>query len=384
MEVPRGYVTLEVPSEIPGADNEKLTFSDWNDFGNADPLSILINSTLDITAKFTSEYWVSVNSPYGSPAGSGWYAEGTNATFSVNSPVDLSNGTRQVFVQWNGDSNATSPQASLTVDSAKQVTADWKTQYALTISAPGLPANTTTDVLVGGQSLTLQGAAPVTEWVDANQQLLIKVQNQHVQVPSGNYSFSELLADNQTFAGIVVVNQPITIWLMYSAMPSRAPSPSIKISSNGSIPQAEPNGNMTPEDSGNSLLARPSIPVLTPMISSTETLANFGYLLATIIVPGWPPIAGYLLGSLFIGLVYVLPISALVLLYRAARTRRHPSLRILAPLAAIWATSLTLILLSSNIAELQNVAATLQILLMAATMLLFPLAIAFRMAKLAA
>jgi hypothetical protein len=384
MQVPKGYVTLEVPSEIPGSDNEKLTFSDWNNFGNANPLRILINSTLDITAKFTSEYWVSVNSPYGSPAGSGWYAEGTNATFAVNSPIYLSNDTRRVFARWDGDSNSTSPQASLTVNSAKQVIANWKTQYALTISAPGLPANATTDVLVGGQSLALQGAVPVTEWVDADQQLSIKVQNQHVQAPNGNYSFSELLADNQTFAGIVVVNQPITIWLMYAAMPSRAPSPSIKISSNGSISQTEPNGNMIAVVSGNSLLAGASIPLLTPMISFTATLANFGYLLAAILVPGWPPIAGYVLGSLFIGLIYVLPISALLLLYRVARTRRRPSLRILAPLAVIWATCLALILLSSNIAGLQNLAATLQILLMATTMLLFPLAIAFRMAKLAA
>jgi hypothetical protein len=383
MQVPKGYVTIEVPSEIPGADNTKLAFSNWSNFGNANPLRVLMNSTLDITAKFTSEYWVSVNSPYGSPTGSGWYVQGANATFAVNSPIHLGNGTKRVFVQWDGDSNSSSSQAWLTVNSAKQVTADWKTQYALTISAPGLPANATTDVLVGDQSLTLKGATPVTEWVDADQQLSIRVQNQHVQAPSGNYSFSELLADNQTFAGTVVVNQPITIWLMYASSPSRAPSPSISAPSYGSISQAYLNGNMIAVVSGNSLLEG-SIPMLTPMISFTASVANFGYLLAAILVPHGPPIAGYVLGSLFIGLLYVLPISALVLLYRAGRTKRHPRLRTLAPLATIWATSLALILLSANISALQNLGATLQILLMATTMLLFPLAIAFRMAKLAA
>lgn len=384
MQVPAGYVTMEVPSEIAGSDNTKLVFSNWSNFGNANPLRVLMNSTLDITAKFTSECWVSVNSPYGSPAGSGWYTQGANATFAVNSPIDFGNGTKREFVQWSGDSNSTSPQSWLTVNSAKQVTADWKTQYALTISAPGLPASATTDVLVGDQSLTLKGATPVTEWVDADQQLSIRVQNQHVQAPSGNYSFSELLADNQTFAGVVVVNQPITIWLMYAASPSRAPSPSIKLTYSESIRQAEPNGSMIAVVSGNGLLAGASIPLLTQMISFTASLANFGYLLAAVLVPGGPPIAGYVLSSLFIGLIYVLPISALVLLYRAARTKRHPSLRTLAPLAIIWVTSLALILLSSSIAALQNLVATLQILLMATTMLLFPLAIAFRMAKLAA
>jgi hypothetical protein len=383
MQVPAGYVTIGVPSEIPGSDNTKLVFSNWSSFGNANPLRVSMNSTLDITAKFNLECWVSVNSPYGSPAGSGWYTQGANATFAVNSPIKLGNGTKRVFAQWSGDSNSTSPKSWLTVNSAKQVTAEWKTQYALTISAPGLPATATTDVLVGDQSLTLKGAKPITEWVDADQQLSIRVQNQHVQAPNANYSFSELLADNQTFAGVVVVNQPITIWLMYAASPSTAPSPSIKLSSNSSSSQTERNRSMIAVVSGNGLLAG-SIPLLRPMISFTASLANFGYLLAAILVPGGPTIAGYVLGSLFIGLIYVLPVSALVLLYRAARTKRHPSLRTLAPLAVIWVTSIALILLSSNIAALQNLAPTLQILLMATTMLLFPLAIAFRMAKLAA
>jgi hypothetical protein len=136
--------------------------------------------------------------------------------------------------------------------------------------------------------------------------------------------------------------------------------------------------------SGIGLLVGTNIPLLSPMISLTASLANLGFLLATALIPGGPPIAGYILGSLFIGLLYVLPVSALVLLYRAGRTKHHPSLRTLAPLAIIWATSLALIILSSTISGLQNLVATLQILLMATTMLLFPLAIALRMAKLAA
>jgi uncharacterized membrane protein len=56
----------------------------------------------------------------------------------------------------------------------------------------------------------------------------------------------------------------------------------------------------------------------------------------------------------------------------------------LTPLVIVWAIALALILLSPNIAVLQGLAAALQIVLMIATMLLFPLAIAFRMAKLAA
>jgi hypothetical protein len=382
--VPSGAVTIEVPSEISGSEGMKSTFSNWSEFGNSNPLRVIMNSTLDITAKYNDQYAVTVNSPYGTTQGSGWYMAGANATFAVNSPVDVGNGIRRVFLHWQGDSNSTLPQAWFIVNSPKQVTAEWKTQYALTISAPGLPANASTNVLVGNELITLTGSTPVTEWVDADQQLAITVQNQHVQAPTGNYSFSALRADNQTFAGLVDVTEPITIWLMYSAAPSSAPALNLKTSSNEVAPAATISTDIAARVLGNSLMAGKNISVLTPMISLTASLANFGYLLAAFIVPGRSPIAGYLLGSLFIGLIYVLPVSAVALFYRSAKTKRQPSLRTLTPLAIIWAISLALILLSSSVGTLQTLVATLQILLMLTTMLLFPLIIAFRMAKLAA
>jgi hypothetical protein len=380
--VPAGYATIEVPSEIAGPNDSKFDFSNWSQFGTVNPLKILMNSTVSLTANFTTEYWVSVNSPYGSPRGSGWYPSGTIVKYGVDSPLIFGNGTRRLFVMWQGDSNSTSPQSWLTVNSAKQLAADWKSQYALTISAPGLPPNATADVLVGSQSVTLHGPTPVTLWADAYQQLTITVENQHVQAPNGNYSFSELRADNQTFAGVIVVNQPITIWLMYAARQENAPARAIKAPSNGPVEQ--PGYGSLLSISTYVLLGGKNIPLLTPMIGFTASLAKLGYLLATILVPGGPPIAGYILGSLLIGLIYILPVSALALLYRAGKTKRQPSLRTLTPLAIVWAIALTLILLSPNIAALQGLAALLQILLMIATMLLFPLAIAFRMAKLAA
>jgi hypothetical protein len=380
--VPSGAVTIEVPSEISGSVGMKSTFSNWSEFGNSNPLRVIMNSTLDITAKYSDQYAVTVNSPYGTTQGSGWYMAGANATFAVNSTVDAGNGIRCVFSRWQGDSNSTSPQSWFIVNSAKQVTAEWKTQYALTFSAPGLPANASTKVLVGDQLITLTGPAPVTEWVDADQQLAITVQNQHIQAPNGNYSFSALRADNQTFAGIVDVTEPITIWLMYSASPSSAPALSLKTSSNEVAPAATISADIAAIVLGNSLMAGKNIPLITPMITLTASLANFGYLLAAYIVPGRSLIAGYLLGSLFIGLIYVLPVSAVALFYRSAKTKRQPNLRTLTPLAIIWAISLGLILLSSSVATLQSLVTTLQTLLMLTTMLLFPLIIAFRMAKL--
>jgi hypothetical protein len=370
--VPKGTLTVEVPPEILESANTKLIFSHWNEYGNSNPLRVILNSTLDVAAKYDQEYSVDINSPYEDLQGSGWYVKGTNLTFAVNSPIDLGNGTRRVFLQWEGGVNSSSPQSWATVNSPLDITALWKTQYALTISAPGLPANTTANLLVGNDQVVLNGSGPVTEWVDADQQLSINVQSQHIQGPAGNYSLVELRADNQTFGGLVYVSQPITIWLMYSTSPRPAPPISQPTDSYGLLSILLTNG----------LLAARNIPSLSPLISVTATLANLGYLLAAFIVPGGPPIMGYLLGSLFIGLIYVFPMSALVLLYRSARTRRQPNLRTLTPLAIIWGVSLTLILLNPEVLKLQSLFAALQLLLVLSTMLLFPLLIAFRMARL--
>jgi hypothetical protein len=379
--VPSGYATIEVPSQFAKPDNSRLTFTSWNTFGNTNPLRILMNSSVDLTAKFNLQYQVAVNSTYGSPQGSGWYPPGSNVTYAVNSPLDFGNGTRRTFVQWSGDSKSDSPQSSLIVNSAKQLNANWKTQYELTLSAPGLPPNATANVLVGTLNVQLTGATPATVWVDANQQLSITVQNQHVQAPNGNYSFSELRADNQTFAGMIVMNQPVTIWLMYAATPSSSPAAGIALSAS---PQPPTSSDQVLSFLEYGLLVGKNIPALTPMISFTASIAHFGYALAQILMPGGPAIAGYLLGSLFVGLIYILPVAAFGVLYRSGRTRRQPSLRALTPLAVIWIIALTLIVLSSNIGVLQSIVAALQVLLIITTMLLFPLVIAFRIAKLAA
>ena len=92
--VPGGSLTLEVPSEIPGPDNSKLLFSNWGQLGSSNPLRVVMNSTLDITAKYNNQYFLTVNSPYEAAQGSGWYMEGTNATFAVKANVDFGNGTQ--------------------------------------------------------------------------------------------------------------------------------------------------------------------------------------------------------------------------------------------------------------------------------------------------
>ncbi|HXZ89689.1 MAG TPA: hypothetical protein VEG61_01390, partial [Candidatus Dormibacteraeota bacterium] len=63
----------------------------------------------------------------GGPQGGGYYDSGSTAQFSVSSPVGYL--IQQVFMQWQGDSTSTSPQASITMDAPKTVNATWTTSY---------------------------------------------------------------------------------------------------------------------------------------------------------------------------------------------------------------------------------------------------------------
>ena len=389
--IPEGSLTVEVPQEIQDSPNSRTRFLTWSKFGDSNPLNVIVNSSIDVTAKYVQEYRMTVNSEYVATNGTGWYAEGTNATFAVPKLLDLGNGTRQVFVRWEGASNSTSPNAWAVVDSGKDVTAIWKSQYALSISAPGLSPNTSINVLVGPDHVQLNGSTTHTEWVDAYQQLSIVVENPQVTSTSGDYAFSELRADNQTFGGVLIVTQPTTVWLMYNQTPSSSPAMSVQ----STAVQAQRTGvemfesaaalalgsNGVPLIMHGLLSHLKDVPYVSVIIGLTTTLVNLGTLLAA---PYGPPIAGFFIGSIFIGFIYVFPVSAVALFYRSAKTKRRPRSLKLVPLGMVWGSSLAVVVLGTTVGALQQFVALSEMLLVLTNALLFPLLAAYQVAKLAA
>jgi len=122
----------------------RLVFTLWDSTGTneapiTNPSSSLTTVAMDnyytVQANWQEQYHLRVNSAYGMPTGQDWYDSGTQATFRVPSPVDHGNGTRRVFIQWTGDSNATTANATINMGSPHNVTANWKTQYYFTVGA---------------------------------------------------------------------------------------------------------------------------------------------------------------------------------------------------------------------------------------------------------
>lgn len=87
------------------------------------------------TFLYHTEYYLSVESPQGKVNGGGWYGEGTKATFSAEPSVTAGSGVRFVFTKWSGNYAGDSPEATMFMDGPKNVTANYKIQYYLTLES---------------------------------------------------------------------------------------------------------------------------------------------------------------------------------------------------------------------------------------------------------
>jgi hypothetical protein len=105
-------------------------FTGWSgDYtGNSPSASLTMTGPKVVNAGWRDEYLLTLNSAYGRPTGAGWYREGETASVSV-APVQGFL-VRRVFTGWSGDVTNTSVGASLTMDSPKVITANWRTDFA--------------------------------------------------------------------------------------------------------------------------------------------------------------------------------------------------------------------------------------------------------------
>ncbi|HKM49678.1 MAG TPA: M6 family metalloprotease domain-containing protein [Candidatus Bathyarchaeia archaeon] len=135
---PNSIVTVSAtnPSNVT-MNTSRLLFTGWTGGMNVNSTSINVNMTqpLSLTANWTPQYYVTIISPTGSPTGSGWYNSGQIATVGVQSTVQYSNGTRQIFTGWDSPTLGQNPSGQVMVNSAITLHAAWKTQYQVTLQS---------------------------------------------------------------------------------------------------------------------------------------------------------------------------------------------------------------------------------------------------------
>jgi hypothetical protein len=121
---------------IPSA-NTKYVWNSTTGLTNLQSDPITITTYGSIIGNYKAQYYLTVSSVYGSTGGQGWYDSGSTAYGTVD-PLTVAgpSGTQYVFTTWSGDaSGSTSPSNAIAMSGPKTATANWKTQYYLTVSS---------------------------------------------------------------------------------------------------------------------------------------------------------------------------------------------------------------------------------------------------------
>ncbi|NWG10790.1 PKD domain-containing protein [Candidatus Bathyarchaeota archaeon] len=158
-----------------------------------------VSGPLTIVGNYKTQYCLTVNSPYGTTTGAGWYDTGSTAYAGLNtSIVDQGNGTRRIFIYWNGDASGTNYAQSdpITMSGPKTANANWKTQYLLTVRTNGLGL-VITQVYDGSTVLgTATDAAPFTGWFDQGTVIQLDIDPQIVNLEEWiQYVFTQWTGD---------------------------------------------------------------------------------------------------------------------------------------------------------------------------------------------
>ena len=154
----------------------RYAFTSWagDKTGTTNPTTITMNSPKSVTANYNTQYSLSVSSPYGTTAGSGWYISGATAHAELNTGIVAgTTGTRYKFTQWTGDASGTDYSESdpITMSSAKTATAEWATQYQLTVASSSVSS---VDIYLDG-STTASGTTSLQTWFDKDSTHTVKV-----------------------------------------------------------------------------------------------------------------------------------------------------------------------------------------------------------------
>lgn len=123
-----GSYTLSPKAEIKTADTI-LNFARWSDGSTVNPRTINVLEDTEITAIYTAQYKLTLQSEQGTAIGAGFYAEGAKVPFSISPTSVTGILIDKNFAGWSGGIAVASPTAEVTMNSPVTVTAVWTDSY---------------------------------------------------------------------------------------------------------------------------------------------------------------------------------------------------------------------------------------------------------------
>jgi hypothetical protein len=165
-------VTLTAPDTVSVSPGVRHKFSYWTidsvSQGNGvNPITVHMDGNHTATAHYVLQYYLTVTSPYATPSGEDWYDSGDTAYAALDTGVvDHGNETRRMFTSWSDDASGTDYSLSdpILMNAPKTATANWKTQYYLTLETN--PSGVTTPSGEGWYDAGTSASISTDEYVD--------------------------------------------------------------------------------------------------------------------------------------------------------------------------------------------------------------------------
>ncbi|MEM2882187.1 MAG: hypothetical protein QXL35_02915 [Candidatus Bathyarchaeia archaeon] len=153
----------------------RAIFASWNGSLSENPLSIALKSDALLIATYRMQYPLRIRSAFGEVSGDGWYDEGARAIIRAIKARELANGTRIVFAGWGGAISSTDPEVGITIDSPKEVIANWRRQYSIKIGFRGLPNGSRAGLWVNGGEVWTKVPEKASLWLDAGEEVSLAI-----------------------------------------------------------------------------------------------------------------------------------------------------------------------------------------------------------------
>jgi hypothetical protein len=182
--------SIQATDTVSGTSGTRYVFNSWSD-GNTSPIRTVSDGGA-YTAKYKTQYYLTVNSDYGQPTGEAWYDSGSTAAISVVTPVEQA-GTKRIFTGWSGDYTGNAASAAVAMSEPKTVTASWRTQYYLTVTS-------------------VYGSPTGTGWYDSGSTAAISI-DELVEETGTKHYFEQWSGDHtgDAASASVIMNSPKTV-----------------------------------------------------------------------------------------------------------------------------------------------------------------------------
>ncbi|MBM3291066.1 hypothetical protein FJY84_00115 [Candidatus Bathyarchaeota archaeon] len=120
--------TITLKQTIISNNMTKAVFSGWaGNYSSSNPtITFIVSDPVNLEASFMKQYYLKVESEFSQTLGSGWYNEGTKASYSIQETKLSSNlFISKVFKGWSGDSASVSQTNVIVVDKPITIKAIW-------------------------------------------------------------------------------------------------------------------------------------------------------------------------------------------------------------------------------------------------------------------